>query len=242
MSARAAMGEGAEPQTGMDSTADTTPQPGTTPRPDADLKADVHPQPDPELVAALSAGQVVVLGTDTVYGLAAVPTPAAVETICALKLRPRSQALAWLVPDADEAFSCWAAEPGAAARKLAARLWPGALTLVVKASLPARAIGCCADDGTLALRVPDDDALRALMRAIDAPLACTSANIHGMPAPARRTDIEPGFLLLPGAACLPEECPGAVPSTIVDCTGESLRIVRSGAIPEGAIMEAAAGA
>lgn len=218
-------------------------KPGAGVGAEADMEADAVSgvMPDAGLARALAAGQVALVATDTVYGLAAVPSAAAVEEICALKLRPRSQALAWLVPDADEALSLWACELSDAARNLAAKLWPGALTLVVKASAAARATGACAADGTLALRVPDDDALRGLMRELGSPLACTSANIHGQPAPACRADIEPGLLFLPGAASLPEKCPGAVPSAIVDCTGEGLRIVRAGALPEGAIMEAAAG-
>ena len=169
------------------------------------------------------------------------PSAAAVEEISALKGRPAAQPIAWLAPDADAALSLWACGLPEPARNLAASLWPGALTLVGQASDAAYATGAAAADGTLAVRVPDDDALRGLMRELDSPLACTSANPHGQAAPARLHDIDWAFLSLPHAASLPAACPGAVPSTIVDCTGEGLRIVRCGAVPEDAIMQAAGG-
>ncbi len=202
---------------------------------------DAGARPDAGLVRALSAGQVALVATDTVYGLAAVPSMRALEEICALKGRPRTQPVAWLAPDAEAALELWAQDLPQAARNLAARLWPGALTLVLQASPAARATHACAADGTVALRVPDDEALRAVMRKVGSPLACTSANPHGAPAPARRGDIDCAFLALPHAASLPARCPGAVPSAIVDCTGEGLRIVRAGALPKEAIMDAAAG-
>ena len=203
--------------------------------------AAIDTRPEGELVRALAAGKVALVATDTVYGLAAVPSAAAVEEISALKGRPAAQPIAWLAPDADAALSLWACGLPEPARNLAASLWPGALTLVGQASDVARATGAAAADGTLAVRVPDDDALRGLMRELDSPLACTSANPHGQAAPARLHDIDQTFLSLPHAASLPAACPGAVPSTIVDCTGEGLRIVRCGAVPEDAIMQAAGG-
>ena len=169
------------------------------------------------------------------------PSAAAVEEISALKGRPAAQPIAWLAPDADAALSLWACGLPEPARNLAASLWPGALTLVGQASDAVCATGAAAADGTLAVRVPDDDALRGLMRELGSPLACTSANPHGQAAPARLHDIDRAFLSLPHAASLPAACPGAVPSTIVDCTGEGLRIVRCGAVPEDAIMQAAGG-
>ncbi len=198
-------------------------------------------RPDGELVCALAAGRVALVATDTVYGLAAVPSAAAVEEISMLKGRPAAQPIAWLAPDADAALSLWACGVSEPARNLAASLWPGALTLVAKASDAARATGAAAADGTLAVRVPDDDALRGLMRELGSPLACTSANPHGQAAPACLHDIDQAFLSLPHAASLPAACPGAVPSTIVDCTGEGVRIVRCGAILKDAIMQAAGG-
>ncbi len=232
-------GKGAEAGAGMGTYADATAFGAGADAVAGRRRAAFGAGADAGLVRALRAGRVALVATDTVYGLAAVPSAAAVGEICALKGRPADQAIAWLVPDAAAASRLWTPGLSRAARNLAAGLWPGALTLVAQASPAARATGACAADGTLALRVPDDDALRALMRELDSPLACTSANPHGRPAPARLGDVDRAFLSLPHAASLPAACPRAVPSTIVDCTGKRPRIVRRGAVPQDAIMRTA---
>ena len=133
---------------------------------------------------ALRRGRCLLMATDTVYGLAALPGSEGYGQIFQLKQRPAGQVLPWLIADASQ-LERWAAEPPAYALRLAAALWPGGLTLVLRASERARALGYIAADGTVALRVPDDARCRSLLAALDAPLACTSANLHGQPAPVR---------------------------------------------------------
>ena len=85
-----------------------------------------------EVVAALLAGGVVLLPTDTVYGLAAIPTiPGATQKLFDRKGRDRTVPIAVLVADADQAWSLAAKPVSASALSLATRFWPGALTLVV---------------------------------------------------------------------------------------------------------------
>lgn len=185
---------------------------------------------DNDVLAALKAGDCVLLATDTVYGVAALPSTPGYERIFELKERSQTQTLPWLVAGVD-ALDRYGADLQPCAHQLAQEFWPGGLTLVVKASPEAVALGCTADDGTVALRCPDNEACLELLRALDAPLACTSANVHGHPAPTSLSQIDERFLMLPHDEHIAESCPRAMSSTIVDCAGVELRILRQGAIP-----------
>ena len=122
------------------------------------------------------------------------------------------------------------------AGKLAARFWPGALTLVVRASdaVPAE---YRAPDGTVALRCPNSDLVRKIARVVDMPLAVTSANTHGHSAPAKSGQLEVRIvdevdLTLDGGPA-----PLGVASTIVGCLGDAPTILREGAIPTSEILQ-----
>jgi len=135
---------------------------------------DAHDQ----AVEVLRGGGVVVLPTDTVYGVAASATHRqAIERIYALKQRPADLAIALLVADAEQATQLVELSPGE--RSVAHALWPGALTLVLRrhASTDER-LG--RDDGTVGLRSPASDFVRSLAREVG-PLATTSANLSGSP-------------------------------------------------------------
>ena len=136
------------------------------------------------IAQALSGDGVVALPTDTVYGLAqAVATNRqGLERIFSIKRRDHAKAVAWLVAGAD-ALDIYGRDVPAWARDLAARFWPGGLTLVVAASdeVPAALRGA---DGTIALRMPDAPVVRSVARTLGCPLATTSANTSGMAAPA----------------------------------------------------------
>jgi L-threonylcarbamoyladenylate synthase len=122
-----------------------------------------------------------------------------------------------------------AAEVALLPRRLA-RLWPGALTLIVPAApwLPAELL---AGGATVAVRLPAHEWLRALIRALGAPLAATSANLHGGRDPQTAAEV---VAQLGGALPLVIDggpTPGPIPSTIVDCTGPEPRLLRAGALP-----------
>ena len=190
------------------------------------------------LIDALKGGSPVLIATDTVFGVAALPASAGAATIFELKQRPADSALPWLVGSRD-ALDEYGSEVPGYARCLAELFWPGALTLVVKASPEAVALGGIAEDGTVALRMPDDAACLSLIEAVGCPLACTSANIHGEPAPLRLDDVASALRSLPASADMPRECPGAIASTIVDCTGQLPSILREGAISSQTVLAAA---
>ena len=179
---------------------------------------------------ALRAGDVALVPTDTVYGLAALPGSAGYDKIFQLKQRPKTQVLPWLVCDLGM-LERYAADIPSYARTLCQRFWPGALTVVLKASDAALDMGSVAEDGTIAFRAPDNETCQTLMRQLGSPLACTSANLHGEPAVAERSKLSAHFACVAGFDELPSECALAMASTIVDCTGLLPVVLRTGPIP-----------
>ena len=174
---------------------------------------------------ALRAGRLVVIPTDTVYGVAALPGVA--EDLFAAKGRPEDKAIPVLGARAADLESI--AEFDERATRIAARFWPGPLTLV----LP-RAPGFTVDLGgidaeTVAVRVPAHDvALELLDRS--GPLAVTSANRSGEPA---ATTVHHARAALGDAVAVyvdAGECGGA-PSTVASLVGE-LRLLRPGPVDE----------
>lgn len=181
--------------------------------------------------AALAAGGVVGLPTDTVYGLAADPAvEGATLAIFALKGRPGSTPLPVLVSGIAQADSV--AVLGVGARALIGRLWPGGLTVVVP-----RRTGVAFELGgspeTIGLRCPAHPIPVQLCRS--GPLVATSANRHGEPDLASAAEVAeafPGLLVLDGG-----ECRG-VSSTVVDATGQQPRLLRTGAVPWEDVLRA----
>lgn len=179
-------------------------------------------------MAALEAGHVVALPTDTVYGLAVAPTrPGATASVFALKGRPLELELPVLVADMDQADAL-AGPDGLSerARALAVAYWPGPLTIVVprRAGLD-WALG--GDATTIGLRCPAHDVARWLCAQVG-PLATTSANRHGAPPLHSGAEVVAEF----GAAVTVVDgvSGGGAPSTVVDVTGAHLRVLRAGAV------------
>jgi len=175
-------------------------------------------------VAALRRGGLVIVPTETVYGLAAAADDAAAQArLFAAKGRPRGKPVALLAAGPAE-LARFGAVLGPAARRLAARHWPGPLTLV----LPAPA-------GWLGFRVPAHPVMQALLRRWGGVLAVTSANRSGG-APARTA---PAALkaLAPHVALALDAGPaaGGVPSTVVRADGARMEVLRAGAIPAEAL-------
>ena len=128
-------------------------------------------------IAALDAGHVVAVPTDTVYGLAAeVSQPSAVALLFALKHRPTFVPIPVMV-DSVEQIEFLGVEWTDEAQGLAEAFWPGALTIIV--TVPHElSVMLGGDDDTAGFRIPDDDVLRRMM-AVLGPFAMTRANEHG---------------------------------------------------------------
>jgi L-threonylcarbamoyladenylate synthase len=188
-----------------------------------------------EALKVLRAGGLVAFPTDTVYGLGALAfNGKAVESIYIAKDRPAEKAIPILLGDLDELPKVTSSLPAMAA-KLASRFWPGALTLVVPKhpNLP-EAVSATA---TVAVRVPNHEVARTLLRAAG-PMAVTSANISRQPSPVTADEV---FAQLGGRIELiinSGKTPGSMPSTLVDCTGNELVILRDGPISMTELLSA----
>ena len=187
---------------------------------------------------ALTAGDIVGVPTDTVYGLAADPFhTGASDRLFALKRRPRSVELPVLVASEEEALTLTIAVP-AAARRLMASYWPGALTLVLPRR-PDLNADLGDDDATVGLRCPGHPVPLALCNAVG-PLATTSANRHGDQPATTASELASAFgagvaLILDAGVC------NGTASTVVDCTGEEPRLLREGQLPWAELAKTAAG-
>lgn len=182
--------------------------------------------------AMLVGGAVLAIPTDTVYGLAAtIANDVAVARLAVLKRRPSSVPIAVLCADAHEAIGCATAWPPAAAT-LAARYWPGPLTIVVSVARELSAM--LGSEGTAGLRVPDDDVCRALL-ARTGPLAVTSANLHGAAPATTAASVLDVFADGIDAVLDAGRRDGAV-STVVDVSGTSAAVVRDGPLARDDVL------
>lgn len=176
-------------------------------------------------VAALGAGQVIAIPTDTVYGVAALPKHS--HRLFTVKRRPERVDLPVLVADLEAADTIAVVE--GVARELAEEHWPGGLTLVVRRRTTFDAdLGEHSD--TVGVRAPAHDVVLALLR-VTGPLATTSANLHGQPpltsAEAVREvfDVSEVAVVVDGGLC------EGMPSTVLDCTVSPPKVLREGSIP-----------
>lgn len=183
------------------------------------------------LVAALEAGEPVVIPTDTVYGLAALPSvPGATNRLYALKDRRPDVPLAVLVAG-PESLDEVAAAADPRATDLVSRHWPGPLTLVVRRRPTLAVWDLGGDPGTIGVRSPDHPLVRAVAERVG-PIATTSANRHGRPTPA--TAAEAAASLTGPVAVVADGGPlDGLASTVVDLTVEPWRILRQGALDIG---------
>ncbi len=186
----------------------------------------------------LRSGGVAIVPTDSVYGIAcaALPDNPGHRRIFTLKRRSRALTLPLLISSVDE-LALWAHSVSEAAYQLARAFWPGGLTLVVTAShkLPREYVR---QDGTVALRVPACELVCELVQYVGVPLATTSANIHGKPAPASAHELDASLISGVDLTLNSGSTQLGIASTIVDVSRDSLQIVRSGAISAARIEEA----
>ncbi|WP_382305301.1 L-threonylcarbamoyladenylate synthase [Herbiconiux sp. UC225_62] len=187
--------------------------------------------------AALGKGELVVLPTDTVYGLAADAfDPAAVQRLLDAKGRTRQSPPPVLIPNLPT-LDALATDIPDSARALVAEFWPGGLTVILRAT-PSLMWDLGETGGTVALRMPDDPLALELL-AETGPLAVSSANLTGQPAATTAAEAREMLgdsveVYLDGG-----ERPQAVASTIVDATDPDGRIaiVRLGAVPAERIRD-----
>lgn len=187
----------------------------------------------------LRDGQLVVLPTDTLYGLSADAFSLdGTARVFAAKDRRRQVPLPVLVRSPKQLVGLTPQVPAAAERLMAA-FWPGALTLVIAAE-PSLRWDLGRTEGTVAVRMPLDEVALEVIRAVG-PLAVTSANRAGdEPAP---TAVAAREQLGDAVSLYLDDGPrdGGVPSTIVDLTRRVPHVLRAGAIPDQLVVGVAAG-
>ena len=190
-----------------------------------------HSSPDEiaRAVQVLREGGVIAIPTDTVYGLAAaLDHPQAIVRIFEIKGRDETKALPVLVSSTDM-LSRLTRTMSDVARRLADAFWPGALTLVVKATDNVPEV-VRRGGPTVGLRMPDNSIAQAIIAGAGGALAVTSANRSGQPEARSAEDVR-GILgsevdtVVDGGPS-----PLAFPSTVIDVSGERVRILRTGAI------------
>ncbi|PHR57376.1 MAG: threonylcarbamoyl-AMP synthase [Robiginitomaculum sp.] len=178
----------------------------------------------------LQAGKLVIVPTETVYGLAARPDHrAALDKVYAIKKREAQKALIAHVDGL--AMAEQLAELNELARQLIAAFWPGPLTLIVPKKVN-ELIDPIASGGleAIALRCPDHDFTRELITRLGTPLLAPSANLAGQAPPTRVEDISPliadgADLIIDGGSCRIGQA-----STLLDLWPEQAVILRQGAL------------
>ena len=182
-----------------------------------------------EVLCALRAGHAAVFPTDTVYGIgAAVMRATSPREIFTAKQRDYDKAVPWLV-GRDAALTTFGVNVPEYARLLVQAFWPGPLTIVVSASKSVPHSFASAE-GTVALRMPNDQTALDLIARVGCPIAASSANFQGCPPPRTYLDIDQDFLAQLTAACGDDVSRSGLSSTIVDCTGREPRMLRVGEI------------
>src|SRR3982751_1097264 len=185
-------------------------------------------------VTALRDGELVAFPTETVYGLGAnAQNPAAVRRIFELKERPADHPVIVHL-DNPKYLHRWSREVPEAAQKLAARFWPGPLTMVLPRTENVHDVVAGGQD-TVAIRVPSHPMAQQLLTAFGGGIAAPSANRYGKLSPTRAEHVRDELgdavkIILDGG-----ECQIGLESTIVSMEGANVRLLRPGAVTAGQI-------
>lgn len=193
-------------------------------------------------IAHLQAGGILAYPTETVYGFGTAVDHDSVERLVKLKRRPSAKPFLLLISDSDM-ISRLGLHLTSSAARIAARHWPGPVTLVLPGGerrVPDRLRG---PEGGVAVRWTPHPGLTRLIQAYGDPITSTSANLPGVPPAMSATEIlqqwsdavtRGKIRVLDGGRLSPSE-----PSTVIDCTGQRPRVIRPGAIPASALRESA---
>lgn len=181
-------------------------------------------------VRVVANGGVIAFRTDTFYGLGADPFDrATLQRIKELKDREDNKPILIVISDRDQ-VERFIASPSPSFQHLSEEFWPGALTLIGKAR-PEVAAEITAGTGTIGVRLPNDERVRALVRACGGALTATSANpSHETPA-STAAAVEHYFAERIDLIVDDGESQTDAPSTVVDASGDEPKLIREGVIP-----------
>jgi L-threonylcarbamoyladenylate synthase len=195
-----------------------------------------HPTAIPLAAAAVARGELIVVPTDTVYGVACSPfREQSIARLYEAKNRPQEKAIQVLLADVSDALLV-AKKVSPLALKLAEHFWPGALTMTFpkRSGLPPN----LSMYETVGVRVPDHELCRALIRAVGGALAATSANRSGAANP---TTIEAALEALGDVVAIyldGGQTAGDRASTVIELREEEFTILREGPITHAMLAEA----
>ena len=193
-------------------------------------------------IAHLQAGQVLAYPTETVYGFGGAVDYDSVERLVKLKRRPPAKPFLLLIAGS-EMLTRLGLHLTSSAARIAAKHWPGPVTLVLPGGerrVPERLRG---PEGGVAVRWTPHAGLTRLIQAYGDPITSTSANLPGVPPAMSATEILEQWSdavtrgkvrVLDGGRLQPSD-----PSTVIDCTGQRPRVIRPGAIPASTLRESA---
>lgn len=191
-------------------------------------------------IAHLQSGGILAYPTETVYGFGTMIDRDAVERLVQLKRRPPAKPFLLLISDTPM-LARIGLHLTRSASMLAARHWPGPLTLVLPGGerrVPERLRG---PEGGIAVRWTPHPGLQRLISALGDPITSTSANLPGQPPAVSSAEVvaqwggaiaSGSIRLLDGGRLPPSEA-----STVVDCTGRTPRVIRPGALPAATLRE-----
>jgi L-threonylcarbamoyladenylate synthase len=196
--------------------------------------------PIADAVAAVRSGRLIVFPTDTVYGIGTVPHDAsATARLFDAKHRPRDLTLPVLTPTLEAAREV--ARFDDRAERLAAALWPGALTMVLPRTGWSMGWDLGGDGETIGVRVPSHPLALAILAA-SGPLATTSANRSGDPPAVTCDELHAAFGDEVAVYLCQEQPLSGAASTVVDVTHQEVRVLRSGGVDAGRIAQLLGGA
>ncbi len=193
-------------------------------------------------IAHLQAGKVLAYPTETVYGFGTAVDHDSVERLVKLKRRPSAKPFLLLIAGS-EMLTRLGLHLTSSAARIAARHWPGPVTLVLPGGerrVPNRLRG---PEGGVAVRWTPHPGMSRLIQAYGDPITSTSANLPGVPPAMAATEIlelwsdavvRAKIRVLDGGRLSPSE-----PSTVIDCTGQRPRVIRPGAIAASVLRESA---
>lgn len=189
-----------------------------------------------EAARIISSGGLIAFRTDTFYGLGADPfNRVALQRIRELKGRENDKPILLLISDRDQ-LDRFVSNKSGTFELIARERWPAPLTLIGRAH-PELPIELTAGTHSIGVRLPDDEKVRALVRACGGALTATSANVSGQPPARMAKKVEAYFplgidLIIDGG-----EVSATEPSTVLDLSGSEPRLVREGALPRASLVD-----
>ena len=182
-----------------------------------------------QAIKALQNGGVIIYPTDTAFAIGCrMDDTKAIDRLFSIRKRPLQQATPVLVSDESQALTYFD-HPKDIVRHMMTKYWPGALTIVSTCHKNLVYSPIRGNGENIGLRMPNHKIALALIAGVGVPVLGPSANFHGLPTPYSYESLDPSLCALVDVV-VEGECSVGVASTVVDVSGDTLRIIRQGAV------------